>query len=178
MWKKRKQLSLNLVLHSGQREESVTEDFRLFNSSEDNWLEFLKGHPVENQKYFLLVMVPGKQWWAVMVFHGKRGLKLDRGQPSVRFLWSQQTYWGTAPVGNWDLLELSSSVPELRLVLTKGFCLPCSVSIGCTQTGTLPLCMGFACGRSMWCWAGPSWGNPSMLRNCPACGLKSGVFGA
>lgn len=52
--KERKQLSLNLALHTGQRGEGfVTEGFRGFRSLEDDWLEFLRGHPMQNQKYFL-----------------------------------------------------------------------------------------------------------------------------
>lgn len=79
----------------------------------------------------------------------------QKGEPSEKLLSSQLNVLGSCT--HWeseDLLELSSSVPELRVVLTKGFCLPCGVCVGYTQMGTLPPCLGSACGRSMWCWQG------------------------
>lgn len=79
MEKERKQFYLNVALHFEQREESVTEGFRGFSSSDDYWLQFLKGYSVENQKYYLLNLwclqrTDGLSW----VLHGKCDLELEK----------------------------------------------------------------------------------------------------
>lgn len=151
-----KQFSLQLAVHTGQREGSVTEVFRVFSSSEDNWLEFLKGHAVKRQKYFWL-----KLWclqstdglsWVLRRLGNEAWSWVKRRATRKDFLLQTNVLGSCTHWESGDLLELSSSVPELRVVLTKGFCLPC----GYTQIGTLTPCVGSACGRSMWCWAGQS----------------------